>query len=350
MLVMQRVTFCARCRSEKCMRRQVVQLVIVLSLVVSSIAWAQRDEIVVDRIMARIDDQIITRSDMVRAFPIYLQIAARVDPSDMQTREGQARVAQGLLDYMIDQRLLMQRAEKEQMAMSQADVEAYLVNYRESLNMTASQFRQALAGEGVDFDDYTNFMRAHLTRMQMMRSDMLGDVTVLDEEVDQRVSELYPDGMVQPYFETSHILIQLPKNAPQSMVDDAHTRLAELRAQIVSGALDFEDVAAELNTDGTRYRGGLVGTFTLGELDEDYTRASLALDEDEVSQPVRSQFGMHLIRLESLERRPVSDVEGVKNRIRYEIREEKASRQEQLFLRRLRDAAFIEIVSMDFGL
>lgn len=332
------------------MRRYVVHLMILAGLLVSSAAWAQNEPIVVDRIMARVDEQIITRSDLVRAFPIYLQIAARVDPSEMQNREGQARVAKNLLDYMIDQRLLMQRAEKEQMAMSKADVEAYLVNYRESLNMTATQFRQALAGEGVDFEDYTQFMRAHLTRMQMMRSDMLGDVSVLDEEIDQRIQVLYPDGMEQPYFETSHILIQLPNNAPQSLVDEALAQLTALRNGIVEGTLDFEDVAAETNSDGTRYRGGLVGTFTLGELDEDYTRAALALDVDEVSPPVRSQFGLHLIRLESMERRPVSDVEGLRNRIRYEIREEKASRQEQLYLRRLRDAAFIDIVSTDFGL
>ena len=308
------------------------------------------EEIVVDRIMARVDDAIITRSDLVRSFPIYLQIAARIDPAEMRSREGQERIAHKLLDYLIDARLLMARAEKEQMAMSQADVDAYLANYRDSLGMSASQFRQALAAECVDYDDYTNFMRSHLTRMQIMRAEAISDINILDEEVEAAMQEQFPDGFEQPYFETSHILIQLPTTATNAMVEEAFETLDGLRNKIIAGELDFEDVAEELNPDGTRYRGGLVGTFTLGELDPDYTRASLALDRGEISPPVRSQFGMHLIRLESTDRRAVADLEQVRERIRYELRDQKAARQEEVYLRRLRDAAFVEVVSLDFGL
>lgn len=334
------------------MRRYVVSILLIPALLFSSFAAAQSlsGEIVVDRIMARVDDAIITRSDLVRAFPIYLQIATRVDPAEMRTAEGQARVAEGLLEYLVDARLLMARAERDDMAMTQADVDAYLQNYRESLGMNASQFRQALASEGVEYDEYTEFMRSHLTRLQIMRSDAVGDIQVLDEEVDAAVAEQFPDGFEQPYFETSHILIQLPQSATNASVEEAFQQLEDLRVQIVENALDFEDVAAELNPDGTRYRGGLVGTFTLGELDPEYTRAALGLEPGEVSTPIRTQFGIHLIRLESLERRSVADIETIRTRVRYELRDQKSSRQEEVYLRRLRDAAFVQIVSRDFGL
>ena len=336
--------------SELCMRRLVVLLISLQMIFLSGAAMAAGEEIVVDRIMARVDDTIITRSDLVRAFPIYLQIAARIDPAEMRNIEGQARVAKGLLEYLIDAKLIMARAEKEDMAMSKADVDAYLANYRDSLNMSASQFRQALAAEGVDYDDYTEFMRSHLTRLQVMRSEAVADITVLDEEVEAALLEQYPDGFEQPYFETSHILIQLPKSATNAMVEEAFEKLTAIRAQIATGEVDFEDVAEELNPDGTRYRGGLVGTFTLGELDADYTRAALGLERGEVSAPVRTQFGIHLIRLESIERREVADLDEVRARIRYDLREQKGARQEELYLRRLREAAFVQVVSGDFGL
>lgn len=336
--------------SEMFMRRLVVLLISFQILLISSAAFAAGEEIVVDRIMARVDDSIITRSDLVRSFPIYLQIAARIDPAEMRDVAGQERVAKALLEYLIDARLILARAEKEEMAMSKADVDAYLANYRDSLNMNSSQFRQALAAEGVDYDDYTEFMRGHLTRLQVMRSEAVADITVLDEEVEAALQEQFPDGYEQPYFESSHILVQLPKSPTNAMVEAAFEKLTEVRAQIVSGEVDFEDVAEELNPDGTRYRGGLVGTFTLGELDPDYTRAALALDRGEISPPVRSQFGIHLIRLESHERREVADLDEVRARIRYDLRELKGARQEELYLRRLRDAAFVQIVSGDFGL
>lgn len=335
------------------MRRLVVLFTIVSMFSLSTTAMSQDSvdgEIIVDRIMARVNDDIITRSDLVRVFPIYLQVATRVDPQTLRSQEGQAAVAKELLEFMIDARLLDAHAKKQGMALSSADVRDYLRNYRDSLGMTDAQFRQALAKEGVGFDDYKEFMRAYLTRMQVLRAEANTDVTVPQEEIDQALKERFPDGFEQPYFETSHIFIQLPKNATNTMVEEAYDTLLELRDQIVSGERTFEDVATEINSDGTRSRGGLVGMFTLGDLDENYTRVALGLNEGEVSEPIRSQFGEHLIRLESVETREVADKAAVVERIRRELYEKKASRKENAYLRSLRDAAFVKHVSDDFGL
>lgn len=335
------------------MRRHVVLITLVSLLTLSTTAVSQGQvdgEIVVDRIMARVNDDIITRSDLVRVFPIYLQVAARVDPAELRSASGQRKVAEELLEFMIDARLLEEHAKKQDMALTHADVADYLENYRDSLGMTDSQFRQALAKEGVAFDDYKEFMRVYLTRMQVLRAEANADVSVPQEEIDQLLRERYPDGFEQPYFETSHIFIQLPKNATNTMVDEAYDTLLGLRADILDGTRTFEDVASEINSDGTRSRGGLVGMFTLGDLDENYTRVALGLEVGEISAPTRTQFGEHLIRLESIETREVADKDAVVERIRRELHERKATRIENAYLRRLREAAFVKQVSDDFGL
>lgn len=335
------------------MRRCVVLLSTLFLLVLSATGWTQAsatEEIVVDRIMARVNDDIITRSDLVRIFPIYLQVAAQVDPQELRTEAGQRRVAADLLEFMIDARLLTAHAKKQDMALSDADVNDYLRNYRDSLGMTDTQFRQALAQEGVSFDDYKEFMKSYLTRMQILRAEANADVTVTEEEIEQKIKERYPDGFEQPYFETSHIFIQLPKNATTRMVEEAYDQLDALRDEILAGARTFEDVASEINSDGTRARGGLVGTFTLGDLDETYTRVALGLEPGEISTPVRSQFGEHLIRLEEVETREVADKNAVIERIRYEIHDQKATRKEKSYLQKLRNEAFVKKVSDDFGI
>lgn len=337
------------------MRRCVVFFTILCIFALSSTALAQEDripegEIVVDRIMARVNDDIITRSDLVRVFPIYLQVAAQVDPSKLRTEEGQRRVAEELLEFMIDGKLLEAHAKKQDMALSATDVNDYLSNYRDSLGMTDSQFRQALAQEGVSYDDYRAFMKTYLTRMQVLRAEANADVTVTEEEIEQKLKERFPDGFEQPYFESSHIFIQLPKNATSTMVDEAYDKLNALRAEILAGERTFEEVAEEINSDGTRARGGKVGTFTLGDLDENYTRVALGLEPGEISEPVRSQFGEHLIRLEEVETREVADKEAVVERLKYELHETKATRKEDAYLRRMRDEAFVQKVSDDFGL
>lgn len=332
------------------MRRGVVISFLAMILACANVAVAQSQEIVVDRIMARVDDSIITRSDMVRIMPIYMQVVGRVDPASLRTREGQEKLANDLLEYMIDSRLLLAKARQEEMVLSDADLESYLRNYRESLGMNQTQFRQVLAQEGMDYDDYREFMRGYLTRMQMLRSGAAGDISVLEEEVEATLRERYPDGFRQPYFTTSHILITVPQGAPTSVVEEAWQTLVDLRAKLISGEVDFGDAALEYNADATRYREGEVGTFTLGELDPEYTRAALALEPGEISEPVRSQFGLHLVRLDAIEVRDIADLEGLKNRIRYELREAKVERAEALWLRRLRDANFVQVMSNDFGI
>lgn len=330
------------------MRRYVV-LYLIIALLAAPFSASAQSEIVVDRIMARVDEAIITRSDMVRILPIYMQVAGRIDPAQLRSRDGQQRMAKELLDYLIDTRLLLARARQEEMVLSDADLETYLRNYRESMGMNATQFRQALAQEGMDFDDYREFMRGYLTRMQMLRSGAAGDVSILDEEVEAVLRERYPDGYRQPYFTTSHILVVVPQGATQGLFDEAYQTLVDVRARILSGELPFGDAALEYNADATRYHDGEVGTFTIGELDPEYTRAALALEPGEISQPVRSQFGLHLVRLDDIEVRDIEDLDGLRNRIRYELRESKVEQAEQLWLRRLREASFVQILSDDYG-
>lgn len=332
------------------MRQWFATMTVLLCLVVSSMVHAQDHEVVVDRIMARVNDHVITRSDLVRAFPVYLQMVARVSPQDLRTRAGQERVAHDLLEYMISVELIMEQAKEQDMVMSAQDVDDYLTRYRRSLDMDAEQFKVALQQEGVDYDDYKEFMKGYLTRMQVLRAQASSDVAISDEEIDQEMRARYPNGLRQPYFETSHIFLKLEPNASKLDVQYAYEELDEYRDDILAGEEGFEVIASRINDDGTRIRGGLVGSFTLGELDEEYTRAALALKPGEITKPVRSQFGMHLIRLESIEEREIADPETVKTRIRYDLSEKKSIRKEEAYLQKLRNRAFVDVVSDDFGM
>ena len=65
---------------------------------------------------------------------------------------------------------------------------------------------------------------------------------------------------------------------------------------------------------------------------------------------MRTPFGYHLIRLEGIERSAIEQPEGLAERIRFELHEAEVARQEEVYLRRLRDDAFVEIVFTDFEL
>jgi peptidyl-prolyl cis-trans isomerase SurA len=136
-----------------------------------------------------------------------------------------------------------------------------------------------------------------------------------------------------------HILIR----ASESMSEgEAVRRLNDLRARIVSGAADFAEMARVHSADATAARGGELDWVYPGDTVPDFERAYQELKVGEVSQPVRTPFGYHLIQV--LERRS-ADVSPERRRLqaRQALRERKADESYQEWLRQLRDQIYVEL-------
>ena len=321
-------------------------------MVLSSLAlWAlpvgvARAEII-DRVVAKVSATVVTQSDVIRFLPIYTQVVG-VDPHLMQTQEGRNQLANNTVAYLVDAQLLLAEAAKRDLAVTDDDLNEYLNQQRERMQVTSEQFDELLGRDGIDPADFREFMRWNLTRQRLLQLEVVARVSVTEDEVDQEIKARYPDGLIDTYIDTSHILITLPPAATPEQKAEVLARLTTIRAAILSGESAFADVAAELNPDGSKNTGGHIGVFAVHELDPDYVRTALALDAGEISEPVLTQFGYHLIRLDGREQKAVPDADRIRETIRFELTDREASRQEGIFLERLRDDAFVEIVVHEF--
>lgn len=138
-----------------------------------------------------------------------------------------------------------------------------------------------------------------------------------------------------------HILIRRDNN------EDAYRELITLRNRVLAGE-EFEALATEHSMDpGSAPKGGNLGWADPGTFVAEFEAAMKDLKEGEISQPFLSQFGVHIIQL--LERRiaPVSD-QSLKTQARNILFKQKQDEQELLWLRRLKDEAFIEYYYDEF--
>lgn len=122
---------------------------------------------------------------------------------------------------------------------------------------------------------------------------------------------------------------------------DAKRRLNDLRQRALAGA-KFEDLARTNSSDASSARGGDLGWLSPGDMVPDFERAMNALKEGQISEPVQSPFGWHLIQV--VERRNV-DVSGERRRLeaRQSLRERKSDEAYEVWLRQLRDESFVEM-------
>jgi peptidyl-prolyl cis-trans isomerase SurA len=136
-----------------------------------------------------------------------------------------------------------------------------------------------------------------------------------------------------------HILMR-----PNEVQDDATTRqrLATLRDRILAGE-DFGALASVTSEDpGSVSRGGDLGWNPPGTFDPKFEAVLADLEQDEISEPFRTQFGWHIVQLLGRRTHDQSD-ELRRQRVLTALRESKVDEETELWLRRLRDEAYVEI-------
>jgi peptidyl-prolyl cis-trans isomerase C len=164
--------------------------------------------------------------------------------------------------------------------------------------------------------------RAVLADAYMMRA--VGD-EITDAAVQQAYDAQY--GAADPLEEVraAHILV------------DDEAKAKEIKTKLDGGA-DFAALAAEFGTDGTASRGGELGWFTHDQMVPEFADAAFAMQPGEVSEPVKSPFGWHVIKLEERRDRPVPPLDEVRD----QIVEQLAQQAQTEVLGQLRDGAEIE--------
>jgi peptidyl-prolyl cis-trans isomerase SurA len=136
-----------------------------------------------------------------------------------------------------------------------------------------------------------------------------------------------------------HILVRTSEVVSEA---DARRRLADLRERIVTGGADFAELARLNSADGSASRGGDLDWLLPGDTVPDFERAMNALKIGEVSQPVKTPFGWHLIQV--TERREAGLTQDRRRmQARQAIKERKADDAYQDWLRQLRDRTYVEL-------
>ncbi len=211
------------------------------------------------------------------------------------------------------------------------------------LAVEASDGRLALKGGDLGWRDLNQVPELFSDAMQNMAE---GDVSELLRSPSgwhilkiNEVKQTNKPNVTQTH--ARHILLRRDSN------EETYKELIDLRNRIISGE-DFAALATEFSMDpGSAPKGGDLGWADPGTFVQQFEDAMQDLNEGDISQPFMSQFGMHIIQL--IERRiaPVSD-QSLKTQARNILFKQKKDEQELLWLRRLRDEAFVEYYYDEF--
>ena len=248
--------------------------------------------------VARVNGDSITRDELLQA---VRELEERSGPVMPDTRD---EVFRGVLDDLIAFRLLSGELKNRKLEVGKAELDAALGELRGRFP-TEKAYREALAEQKMTPDELRERTRTTLLINQLLEAEVGKDLSVKPGEV-ATFYEQNPGRFAQPEaVRLSHVLIGVPQGAPESVRAAARERAADVAKRAKAGA-DFARLARTHSNDASREQGGDLGFVPRGQGQPSFEQAAFALAPGEVSDPVETTYGFHVIK--AGEKRPAQTV------------------------------------------
>jgi len=295
------------------------------------------------------------RDDIILSRLRDREVDSRVQVTDGELENflaAQTGVAAGSVEYNISQILLRvpDNASTERIDTTRRQAEALVMQIRGGadfarLAASSSNAPEALQGGSLGWRSADRLPSLFLDAIKDLKPGELAPlvrspggfhILKLDGRRDATQGKLVTGAVDQT--RARHILLRVSDITPEA---DVRRRLSDLRQRVVTGGQDFGQLARLHSVDSTATRGGDLGWLYPGDTVPEFEKAMAQLKPGEVSLPVQSPFGWHLIQV--LERRTEeSPVERNKMAARMALRERKAEEAYLEWLRQLRDRTYVE--------
>ena len=268
----------------------------------------------VDRIMAIVDEEAILQSDLnyeVEAFRMEAQYAGQPVPEDTP------ELRQEVLQRLIETKLIIAAAKQAELTVDedaiQQSVDQRFQQYEDRFG-SRDAFERELLRSGTTWEDFRSRMRSQLRDQQYLRLVMGRFIRPKVEVMENELRDYYLAHLDEMPVEPDSLTVAdilVPVQPALEVKRAIQERVAEIR-QALAGGLPFADAARKYSRGPNAARGGAVGTVAPGDLfDPALDRAVFALTEGQVSEPVISSKGVHLIRLDAIQpdgRRSISQI------------------------------------------
>jgi len=245
-----------------------------------------------DRIVAVVNTEVITR----RELDDRVQIAIR------QLRAQKVQLPeQGILEKQVLERMIMDRAQiqfarETGIRIDDLTLDRAIARIAENNRLSLTQFRDALARDGIPFDRFREDIRGEIAISRLREREVDNKVQVSESDVDEFLESQKATLTNTTEYELRHILIRVPEQATPDQIERLRLRAAEAAQQLREGA-DFGRVAVSFSDAPDALQGGDLGWRTAGRLPDLFTAALSHMKDGDVSEVLRSPAGFHIIKL-----------------------------------------------------
>jgi peptidyl-prolyl cis-trans isomerase SurA len=301
---------------------------------------------VVEEIIARVNNQIITRAEYLRSKDQLKQEAQQQDPANVD--KIVAEKDKDVLRDLIDQQLLLEKG-KDLSITADTEVIKRLDEMRKEMKLESMEdLEKAAQAQGIAIEDFKQNLKNQIITQQVISKEVGSRMSIGKEEL-QEFYDAHKSQMEQPeQVRLSELLISTEKKNKDAVADEAQQVAAaqakadDLLAQIRKGAA-FDEIAKK-NSDGpTAAQGGDLGYFKRATLAKELEDKTFAMKRGEVSDVIRTKQGFVILKVTEHQQAGVPPLSQIEGRVQDAIYMQKLQPALRAYLQKLREEAYIKI-------
>ncbi len=352
-----------------------------LTFGISAFAACLNAQNVVDEIVVRVNDSIVTRSDVEKFRETSIEDLKQRYPESWQAKWNDHQ--KDVLRDLIDQQLLVEKA-KDLGITGDTEVVKRLNELRRQMNLsTMEEMEQEAQKQGISFQDFKEKIRTDIVTQQVIGREVGSHIQITNDEIQKFYNDHRAEMESPEQVKLAEIQIsaqpptppagsqpaegskdqakepgkdqppanqpsanqpppnQTPGNDPAALAQ-AEAKTKQIVDQLRKGA-DFADLAKKNSSGPTAAQGGEIGTFKRGELAKEFEDKTFSLKAGEVTDPIRFTQGYLIFEAVAHQNAGVPPLADVENRLRDAIYAQKLEPAARAYLTKLREEAYIDI-------
>ncbi len=308
------------------------------------VARAQAKAAVVEEIIARVNNDIITQSDYQKADAQLHDECAHdcqgCSPEKIaEEYKGQQK---DLLRGLIDQSLMVQRA-KDMGISVETDIVKRLDDVRKQNSLNSIEdLEKAVEGSGLAWEDYKTQMRNGMLTQEVIRREVGSHINIPNEEVKQYY-DAHPQEFTRPeQVEIAEIFLSTEGKSPEE-IESVQKKAEDLRNRVMKGD-DFNEIAKRYSEGSTaKDQGGDLGTFKRGALAPQLEDVVFKMEKGQVTDVIQTKTGFEILKVEAHFQAGLQPMDKVESEIMNKLYMSKMQPTMRTYLAELREESYVMV-------
>lgn len=245
-----------------------------------------------DRIVAVVDQTVITEQELESRIAT---VTAQLKKQGTELPD-EALLRKQILERLISDTLQIQYAAQTGLKVEDSQLDKTIERIADQNNLTLTEFSEALARDGISIRKFRADIRNEITLARLREREVEGRVNVTESEVDNYLTNQSNSGESLDEFEISHILIRTPEEGATEDIQKAKARVEDALKALNAG-MSFAKVSASYSDAPNALEGGNLGWKKGSQMPNLFLEALKNMQVGEVSEPIRSPNGYHILKL-----------------------------------------------------